>query len=208
MLKRFMQKLAKNQRGITGIETAIILIAFVVVASVFAYSVLSAGVFSSEKGKEAIFEGLDTARSSLQLVGAVVAEDTDGDADVDQIVFTVANALKGEPIALHITTDVDSDGILYDEAVVNHTTIISYLDSTTRADDIAWTKIEVGRGDGDDLLEPGEKMTITIYLERSGQDIDLDEFDKFKIEMKPDKGASLIFERTLPGVIDPVMILN
>ena len=40
-------QLTRNQRGITGLETAIILIAFVVVASVFAYTVLSAGIFSA-----------------------------------------------------------------------------------------------------------------------------------------------------------------
>ncbi|HUV53535.1 MAG TPA: archaellin/type IV pilin N-terminal domain-containing protein, partial [Dehalococcoidia bacterium] len=39
----------RDERGITGLETAIILIAFVVVASVFAYTVLSAGIFSSQK---------------------------------------------------------------------------------------------------------------------------------------------------------------
>lgn len=33
-----------DQRGATAIETAIILIAFVVVASVFAFAILSAGV--------------------------------------------------------------------------------------------------------------------------------------------------------------------
>ena len=38
----------RDQRGITGLETAIILIAFVVVASVFAYTVLSAGVLSAD----------------------------------------------------------------------------------------------------------------------------------------------------------------
>lgn len=36
----------RNQRGITGLETAIVLIAFVAVASVFAYTVLAAGIFS------------------------------------------------------------------------------------------------------------------------------------------------------------------
>ena len=46
-----MKRLGRDQRGITGLETAIILIAFIVVASVFAYTVLSAGIFSSEKGK-------------------------------------------------------------------------------------------------------------------------------------------------------------
>ena len=134
MLKRLMHRLAKGQQGITGLETAIILIAFVVVASVFAYTVLSAGIFSSEKGKEAIFEGLETARSSLEIVGSVVVEDTDSDKDVDIIVFTVANALNGEAIDLHITTDADTDGVLYDETVINHTTIISYLDASTRGD--------------------------------------------------------------------------
>ena len=48
MLKRVIKPLHRDERGITGLETAIILIAFVVVASVFAYSVLSAGIFSSQ----------------------------------------------------------------------------------------------------------------------------------------------------------------
>ncbi|MCH7802149.1 MAG: hypothetical protein IIC24_11495, partial [Chloroflexi bacterium] len=43
--------LSDNQRGVTGLETAIILIACVVVASVFAFTVLSTGNFSSERGK-------------------------------------------------------------------------------------------------------------------------------------------------------------
>ena len=46
-----------NQRGITGLETAIILIAFVVVASVFAFTVLRTGVLASERAKESILPG-------------------------------------------------------------------------------------------------------------------------------------------------------
>ena len=63
-----------GQRGVTGLETAIILIAFVVVASVFAFTVLSTGIFSAERGKETIHAGLRGARSSLELKGSVVAE--------------------------------------------------------------------------------------------------------------------------------------
>ena len=73
MPSRTMNWLGRDQRGITGLETAIILIAFVVVASVFAYTVLSAGIFSSERGKEAIHAGLETARGSMELVGSVKA---------------------------------------------------------------------------------------------------------------------------------------
>ena len=71
---RNSRRVLSGQRGVTGLETAIILIAFVVVASVFAFTVLSTGIFSAERGKETIHAGLRGARSSLELKGSVVAE--------------------------------------------------------------------------------------------------------------------------------------
>ncbi len=64
---------SKDQRGMTGLETAIILIAFVTVAAVFGYAVLSAGIFSAEKGKETVYAGLEQAKSSMELKGSVIA---------------------------------------------------------------------------------------------------------------------------------------
>ncbi len=61
-----------NQRGITGLETAIVLIAFVVVSSVFAFAALSTGLFSSDKAKETIQAGLAETRGSMELKGSVV----------------------------------------------------------------------------------------------------------------------------------------
>src|SRR3989304_5920980 len=87
-MRKYLASTVANQKGITGLETAIILIAFVVVASVFAFTVLSTGIFSAEKGKEAVNSGLQTARSSMELVGSVVAKDTDADDEVEQGVFT------------------------------------------------------------------------------------------------------------------------
>ncbi len=49
-----LSNLKADQRGITGLETAIVLIAFVVVASVFAFAVLSTGLTSSQKSQEAV----------------------------------------------------------------------------------------------------------------------------------------------------------
>ena len=62
-LHRRMVSAAKAEQGITGLETAIILIAFVVVASVFSYTVLTAGVFSSQKSSEAVNAAIDEVRS-------------------------------------------------------------------------------------------------------------------------------------------------
>ena len=71
--KRFRHALDRDQRGVTGLETAIILIAFVVVASVFAFTVLSTGIFSAERGKETLFAGLKEAQGSLGMQGSVIA---------------------------------------------------------------------------------------------------------------------------------------
>ena len=61
----------RNQLGITGLETAIVLIAFVVVSSVFAFAALSTGLFSADKSKEVIQQGLGEAQGSLEVKGGV-----------------------------------------------------------------------------------------------------------------------------------------
>ena len=72
-LKAPGQMLRSSERGVTGLETAIILIAFVVVASVFAFTVLSTGIFSAERGKETVFAALKQARGSVELKGSVIS---------------------------------------------------------------------------------------------------------------------------------------
>src|SRR5690606_1336985 len=71
---RFVKRIGAEEAGITALETAIILIAFVVVASVFAFTMLSAGTFSTERGKETIYAGLQEVQSSMEVKGGVIAE--------------------------------------------------------------------------------------------------------------------------------------
>ena len=73
MNRLFLKRFRPDEHGITGLETAIILIAFVVVASVFAYTVLSSGLFSTQKAQEAVYGGLEEAQSTLELKGTVVS---------------------------------------------------------------------------------------------------------------------------------------
>jgi archaeal flagellin FlaB len=197
-----MLNLKHNQRGITGLETAIIMIAFVVVASVFAYTVLSAGIFSSEKGKAAVYAGVESARSSMELVGPVVGKDTDDDDDIDEIVFIVANILDGEAINFTTTTDsAPANGVLSDETAT-HTTIVSYVDKVQEVSDIAWTQTAVGKNDADNLLEANEKFEITVDISHLTTKLDKD--DTFILEIKPDGGASVVIERTIPPTVDKV----
>ena len=206
MLARIVQELRGGERGISGLESAIILIAFVVVASIFAYTVLSAGIFSAQKTQEAFMMGLQVAGSAVGISGPVIAKDTDSDGQVEQIIFILINTGSGEGIDFRVTTDTDTDGLLSDEANQVHRTIISYTDKTQRIDDITWTKTALGKGDGDDLLEDRERFQITVDL--TALTTSLDAYDTFTLEVRPASGTVLVIERSIPAQVDPVMDLR
>ena len=61
----------RDRRGFTGLEAAIVLTAFIVVAAVFSYVVLNAGFFTTQTSKEVIHTGVEQATSSAELAGNV-----------------------------------------------------------------------------------------------------------------------------------------
>jgi len=67
----------RNRKGIVGIEAAIVLIAFVVIAAALSYVVINMGFFATQKTKETIAEGIAESTAALQLDGTVTAK-TDG----------------------------------------------------------------------------------------------------------------------------------
>ncbi len=68
-----LSRMLRDEQGITALETAIILIAFVVVAAVFAFTILSAGTYSTEQSREAVYAGLEEVQGSLETRGSVIA---------------------------------------------------------------------------------------------------------------------------------------
>ena len=92
------RSLSREELGITGLETAIILIAFVVVATVFSFIVLTTGIFSAERGKETVFAGLQKARGTMEIRGGVVARATP--PNVTSIEFSVSTSAGGDSIPL------------------------------------------------------------------------------------------------------------
>lgn len=192
-VNRLMQRVVRDEEGITALETAIILIAFVVVASVFAFTILSAGTFSTERGKEAVFAGLSQVRSSIELKGSVIATatSTGTTGTVDNVIFTIANAVGGEPVNLN--TD-------------NKVVVIDYRDARqmTSVDD--WLLSWKVRADDDDLLEAGELAEITVPVGTVTQTLGIN--TEFSIEIKPPSGAVLNIQRTTPAYIETVYDLQ
>jgi len=200
MLKGLNKGLRRDERGITGLETAIILIAFVVVASVFAYTVLSAGIFSSQKGQEAVYSGLAQTRATMEVKGSMFAygNGTVGNMTVGNVSFTLTNAMKGQAIDLSPNPTGNN----------THVTIISYTDKNQHVSDLRWNVTFIGKNNGDKLLEQDEQAVINVDLSGSGLSPAPRAYDTFTIEVKPVTGASLILNRTLPARIDEVMDLH
>jgi flagellin FlaB len=196
MLKRLIKSLRRDERGITGLETAIILIAFVVTASVFAYTVLSAGIFSSQKGQEAIFSALSEARATMEVKGSMFAYGNTTTGNLTAVTVTLTNTLKGQAIDLTPNTDGNS----------THATIISYTDKNQHVSDLPWTASWIGRNNSDYSLDQDEQAVIRVNLSRLNPSPAT--YASITIEIKPLVGASLILNRTLPAKIDAVMDLH
>lgn len=124
----------KDERGVTGLETAIILIAFVVVASVFAFTVLSTGIFSAERGKETVFAGLQEARGTIETKGSVIAN-----ALTEDVIETGDDAwvsAQGE-IVVTATTTAKKEGTAAAQLIVlatSTTGVMAYEDIVTPID--------------------------------------------------------------------------
>jgi flagellin FlaB len=207
---RFFKGLHRGQKGITGLETAIILIAFVTVASVLAYSVLSAGIFSSEKGKAAVYKGLDQASSSMELRGSVLALASNG-VKVSSIQFTVASVLQDDSIDMTAPgAGVGNPKVFANSVVINYTDSngmnVSDVGSGTAAASGTWTAAVQGQERGVvTMLEANEQMIVTVTLPT---DNSLAGYNTFTIQVIPPKGAAITITRTLPGAIDHVMDLH
>lgn len=188
-LRRLLGRFGE-ERGITGLETAIILIAFVVVAAVFAFVVLSTGLFSSERGKEAVYAGLAKTRGTMELSSGVIANSNG--ANVTTVQFDMTLAAGGDSVNL-------------DPAATTNRTVISYIDASKVINNLAYTVTPI-TGNANKLLEPGELLEISIDL--AGAGLTIGPNTMFSLEVKPPTGSYLVIQRTTPPALATVMELN
>jgi len=180
-----------QRRGLTGLETAIILIAFVIVAAAFAFTVLNVGYQSIQKSQEVIASGLEEASSVMEIDGAVIAK-SDG-SRLQNVSFIIKLSAGKSPIDL-------SQGKL----AITWTSKNKHLDNIydgTKANVTA-----VFSDDKDMYLRYGDKYRVFIDVNALGDDLGPN--DEFKVELKPPKGAVLTLARRLPPALDPVMFLG
>ena len=167
----------RKEAAFSGLEAAIGLIAFVVVAAVFSYVMLGAGFFATQKAQEVTYSGMKQATSNLILDGMIYGS------------YSYAGALgiSSSLQALYFYVKVPEGGETQDLKYV------TYL--WTKENKPVTTLTAKGVNPSTGQLNPGgrKKVTLTVpklgYQPKAGQ--------KFVLEIKPKTGASTIVTRTL-----------
>ena len=191
----------------TGLEVAIILVAFVITASAFAYMVLNVGFLTAEKAQSVISSGISEASSALYLDSDVIGSfanntGTQSDICLTKAVFYVRLGQGNSPISL-------SDSKL----------VITYTNARCHASvydsNGTITTVTGVTGDGDEIIEQGERFKVSIDFteldksavnpaQNSQTDVYVHPYEEVWIEVRPAGGAVLTIERTLPQVAHSV----
>lgn len=183
-----------NEKGFTGLEAAIVLIAFVVVAAVFSYVMLGAGFFTTQKSQEVVHTGVTQASSSLASSGDVIVEAT-ANGEAGNITFYLTNTAGG--------TSVDMDKAVLTYTDNNDFKSQAYGGTGPNTGTFGWnyTAVIYEPTHDDNLLESSEKYRIDVNLTDFGVTTLPGPNEKIKLEVKPPEGAVLPLGKTLPPAL-------
>jgi flagellin FlaB len=168
----------------TGLEAAIVLIAFVVVAAVFSYVVLGAGFYTSQKSQETVYKSVEQATSNIQMIGNVYGISSAGSGTIDSIDFTIG-LTPGAP-----TADLTKMTVLYSSDTVSP---VKYSYGGAAADASHFSAVKSGTTTAAPAMAQNDQITISINLASS--DV-LTVNSRYNLEIRPVQGAAYTFSRT------------
>lgn len=215
----------KNKKGLTGIETAIILIAFVISASVFAFAVLNMGLLTTSKAQEAIVSGVSQAQSSVKITSVYAFADIENKKNVTGIALMVQISgthsvdFYADKIAISYKNDRVAIPDVYEKWEFINASEFSNAtkykgDFKSLLTSYDWDGAGTGciivevQGDGDNLLEAGEIFAVVMNLEKINENAPLKVYETFTIELIPGHGSKLTFTGQVPASLLGVMVLS
>ena len=190
-----------KRRGMTGLETAIILVAFVITAAAFSFVVLNMGFLTAQKSQTVISAGMQEATSSLQADGDLTGEFDVASGNMTMCTFYVRLSQGKQPI--------DTAG---DKLIVTYSNPREYgVIKDGVKDGATFTQVV---GDDDGLVEYGERWEVEVNFTAVAALADFTDaaysqsYDTFRLELRPSQGAVLAVERAVPAVNTEIMILE
>jgi len=195
-----------RRRGIVGIEAAIVLIAFVIVAAALAFVALNMGLFTTQKSKEVISKGLDEATAALEIDGGIVANVSS--SEVTGLVIPLKISPGREAVDLSdskTAVRLLMPGSGYEDVYCGVNTtytgpldVASLVNAVNCPDTDEFAQVFIFNGDNDELLEFGEKALLVIKLNATVTGY-LQPYDEFRVEIRTATGAPLTVERIVPS---------
>jgi archaellin len=162
--------------------------------SVFATALIENGTISADRFNEVMHRGLDHVSGSMEIRGAVVVTASGAPLQNDTIQFTLGTFGTMPAIAMD---PAQENGLA-----------ISYRDTNAIAQNVPYTARFGQSGNGDDKLDDGEVVTITIKVsdlqQIAGKPV-LPGGKRWTLDLETAGGASLEFSRTQPSILTPVM---
>jgi archaeal flagellin FlaB len=179
-----------NDGAFTGLEAAIVLIAFIIVASVFAYVTLGAGFYTTQKAQETVYRGVEQSTTNVQLVGNVYGLASNTTNGIDQIRFTLG-LVPGTPYV-----NLEKMSIVVSTSTFGPK-ILSWANGSSSTKDTNFIALKNGIGLSQPAMAPGDQTEIQFNVTSVPRDT------KIHIEIRPFVGASYPFSKTTPSIIAP-----
>jgi len=209
-LKRF----ARNKKAISGLETAIVLIAFVIVASAFAYAVLNMGFLATQKSQQVVLGGLAAASSALVVDGPVYGYSTapGPNGNLTSIIFWLKTASGASSVDLNVNKTTISfqnpRGVWPNIYNTGGSDLTFSVGGTTYTAASGTTVLTWEVGSGYQIL-PGEKVRVTIDLTQltstgATKAGEVQKNEEFYIIVKPPVGSVLEMDRVAPPAVSQV----
>jgi flagellin FlaB len=175
----------------TGLEAAIVLIAFVVVAAVFAYVVLGAGFFTTQKAQETVYKSVEQSTTNLLLIGNVYGLSPDN-TSISEVRFSIGLA-PGAP-----TIDLTTLKVVF--STPSTPPVILTLGNSSSLTE--FTAKEGGAGPG--LSSMAQNQQIEIAFNVTPVPVNT----QVNFEIRPGVGAALPFSKTTPATITTTNVLS
>ena len=184
-----------NEEGFTGLEAAIVLIAFVVVASVFSYTILGAGSYTAQKAQETVFRGVEQSTTNVQLVGNVYGLSSNITEGIDQIRFTIG-LVPGTPYL-----DLERMTIIY-STPASVPKILAWTNQSFSSRDTDFIALKNGAGSSQPVMTQRDQTEIHLNITAVPRDTII------HIEIRPARGAAYSFSKTTPAFITLNNLIN
>ncbi len=191
-----LRDLIANEHGITSIEKIMAIAMFSTMLLLAFFVLINGGIFFAEAGSGTISSGIQHAKTDLEIAGPVLVKSKDS-VEVSDILFVVRNVTAGKQIDL-----TPSDG----SAFSRNTMHVDLRTASDFLENIRWKVEPVISNNPDMMLEFGEQFEITIELKNLGAgkslSFPISSNSHFTIVLKPNAGATITMQRTLPPFLN------